>query len=137
VRERWRDGRVDGWLEARKEPGDCRRVEVITGRRRREWSAEEKARSWRRARSREVARRHGVNRGLLTVWRGQARLTRGAANDAPGATAMFVPIKIAADAEEFQFLKLGTTILYKTFTLHDAVPTAIFLTLAEIASRGE
>jgi transposase len=102
------DARLDGWLEARNEAGDYRRVEVITGRRRRrDWSTEDKARILAEsaepgANVSEVARRHGVNRGLLTVWRRQAGLTRprgGVANDAPDGAAMFVPVKIAADAE--------------------------------------
>ena len=101
------DARLDGWLEARNGADDYRRVEVITGRlRRREWSAEEKARivaesAASGANVSEIARRHGVNRGLLTVWRRQAGLTRrrgGAAPEAPGAD-LFVPIRIAADAE--------------------------------------
>src|SRR5260370_9189725 len=53
------------------------RVEVITGRqRRRRWTAEEKARIVAEsleanANISEVARRHGVARGLLTAWRRQ------------------------------------------------------------------
>jgi transposase len=52
-----------------------RRIEVITGqRRRRRWTAQEKARivaeSFEEgANISEVARRNGVFRGLLTVWR--------------------------------------------------------------------
>jgi transposase len=62
-------------LDARQEGGSYRRIEVITGqRRRRQWTAEEKARivaeSFEEgANISEVARRHGVVRGLLTVWR--------------------------------------------------------------------
>ncbi len=101
------DARLDGWVEARNEARDYRRVEVITGRRRRrEWSAEEKARIVAEsaapgANVSEVARRHGMNRGLLTVWRRQAGLTRrrgGAVNHGADAATMFVPVKIAADA---------------------------------------
>ena len=57
------------------------RVEVITGgRRRRDWSDAEKARivaeSFRPDSSvSEVARRNGVSRGLLNVWRREARKT--------------------------------------------------------------
>lgn len=57
------------------------RVEVITGgRRRREWSDAEKARivaeSFRPDSSvSEVARRNGVSRGRLNVWRREARKT--------------------------------------------------------------
>ncbi|WP_200909767.1 transposase [Azospirillum thiophilum] len=55
-----------------------RRIEVITGRRqRRSYRAEEKARIVAEsavpgANISEVARRNGVNRGLLTVWRREA-----------------------------------------------------------------
>ncbi len=63
--------------EARNEGGTYQRVEVITGRqRRRRWTAEEKARIVAEsleanANISEVARRHGVARGLLTAWRRQ------------------------------------------------------------------
>nr|WP_284274125.1 transposase [Bradyrhizobium iriomotense] len=73
-------------------------MEVITGeRRRRHWTAEEKARivaeSFEEgANISEVARRHGVVRGLLTVWR---RKFATAANfQAPG----FVPVRIASES---------------------------------------
>jgi transposase len=61
--------------DARNEGGTYQRVEVITGRRRR-WTAEEKARIVAEsleanANISEVARRHGVARGLLTAWRRQ------------------------------------------------------------------
>jgi transposase len=66
---------ADAMHEAMLEGGSYRRIEVITGqRRRRHWTAEEKARivaeSFEEgANISEVARRHGVVRGLLTVWR--------------------------------------------------------------------
>ena len=41
-----------------------------------------------------MARRHGVNRGLLTVWRRQARRRPGAAD--PSAS-IFVPVAIEAE----------------------------------------
>jgi transposase len=56
-----------------------RRVEVITGAfRRRYWSATEKARivaesAQPSANVSQVARRNGVSRGLLSIWRRQAR----------------------------------------------------------------
>ncbi|RXG84550.1 hypothetical protein EAS62_39690 [Bradyrhizobium zhanjiangense] len=62
---------------ARQEGDSYRRVEVITGERRlRRWTGEEKARivaeSFEEgANISEVARRNGVSRGLLTVWRRQ------------------------------------------------------------------
>ena len=68
---------LDAMNEARNEGGTYQRVEVITGRqRRRRWAAEEKARIVAEsleadANISEVARRHGVARGLLTVWRRQ------------------------------------------------------------------
>lgn len=63
----------------RDEGASYRRVEVITGRRRRRfWSDEEKARivaesADPEANVTEVARRNEVSRGLLSVWRRQAR----------------------------------------------------------------
>src|SRR5438046_4134024 len=68
---------ANAMLQARQEDGAYRRVEVITGRRRRRrWTAEEKARivaeSFEAGTNiSEVARRHGVVHGLLTVWRRQ------------------------------------------------------------------
>jgi len=68
---------LDGRNEARNEGDSYRRVEVITGRqRRRRWTAAEKrqivAESLEAgANISDVARRHGVARGLLTVWRRQ------------------------------------------------------------------
>lgn len=78
--------------------GGYRRIELITGEaRRRRWTAEEKAEILAEsfqpgARVSEVARRHGVNRGLLWSWRHQARKHAGAAER------MFVPIRIAGEA---------------------------------------
>ena len=85
---------ANAMLDARQEDGAYRRVEVITGqRRRRWWTAEEKARivaeSFEEgANISEVARRHGVVRGLLTVWRRQVSRAVGA--PASG----FVPVRI-------------------------------------------
>ena len=97
--------RLDGRLQARNEAGDYRRIELITGgRRRREWSDEEKARILTESAEpgvsiSEVARRHGVNRGLLTAWRRQAGLTkrRCRAGSAVGQPSMFVPLEIVPD----------------------------------------
>lgn len=67
--------------QSRHDADSYRRVEVITGdRRRRHWSDEEKARIVAEsadpdANISEIARRNGVNRGLLTVWRRQARVS--------------------------------------------------------------
>lgn len=94
----------DARLQARDEVGDYRRIEVITGRRRRrDWPDDEKARIV--AESAEiganvsaVARRHGLNRGVLTVWRRAAGLTRLKAR--PRSTiskpATFVPVEVEA-----------------------------------------
>jgi transposase len=85
---------ANAMLDARQEAGAYRRVELMTGqRRRRRWTAEEKARivaeSFEEgANISEVARRHGVARGLLTVWRRQA--SRRVGVEAPG----FVPVRI-------------------------------------------
>ena len=79
---------ADAMLDARQEGGSYRRIELITGeRRRRRWTAEEKARivaeSFEEgANISEVARRNGVVRGLLTVWR--HKFTTVAGVQAPG-----------------------------------------------------
>jgi transposase len=84
-------------LDARQEGDSYRRIEVITGqRRRRRWTAQEKARivaeSFEEgANISEVARRHGVVRGLLTVWRHKLAAVVGV--NAPG----FVPVRIAPE----------------------------------------
>ena len=89
------DARLEGRLGAMHEGSDYRRIEVITGRRaRRTWTAKEKAAIVAAsadpgANISDVARRFGVNRGLLTVWRRQAGLTS-------WETASFVPIAVSA-----------------------------------------
>ncbi|MDI3566649.1 transposase [Bradyrhizobium sp. Arg816] len=83
-------------LDARQEGDSYRRVEVITGeRRRRRWTGEEKARivaeSFEEGTNiSEVARRNGVSRGLLTVWRRQITAMA-------GKVPSFVPIQIGAE----------------------------------------
>ncbi len=78
--------------------GRYRRIELITGEaQRRRWTEEEKAEILAEsfqpgARVSEVARRHGVNRGLLWTWRHQARKRAAAAGQA------FVPIRIIDEA---------------------------------------
>ena len=68
---------LDTRNDARNEGGTYQRVEVITGRqRRRRWTADEKARIVAEsleadANISDVARRHGLARGLLTIWRRQ------------------------------------------------------------------
>jgi transposase len=89
---------ADAKLDARQEGGSYRRIEVITGeRRRRRWTAEEKARIVAEsfedgANISEVARRHGVARGLLTVWR--HKFAAATSVEAP----RFVPVRIDAEA---------------------------------------
>ncbi|HSS92722.1 MAG TPA: transposase [Candidatus Dormibacteraeota bacterium] len=84
-------------LDARQQDDSYRRIEVITGqRRRRRWTAQEKARivaeSFEEgANISEVARRNGVVRGLLTVWR--HKLVSAAGVKASG----FVPVRIASE----------------------------------------
>ena len=69
--------------QSRHDADSYQRVEVITGRRRRrDWSDEEKARILAESAEpevniSEVARRNGVSRGLLNVWRRKARLVSG------------------------------------------------------------
>lgn len=87
-------------LEARHEAGAYRRIEVITGgKRRQNWTATEKARIVAEsleagANVSEVARRNGVSRGILTVWRRQARELA-----QPGKHfAVFAPVEVASEA---------------------------------------
>jgi transposase len=78
----------------RHEGAEYRRIEVITGvSRRRRWTAEEKAALVGESLEPDVnvsalARRHGVNRGLLQTWRRTA--LREMANHA----AAFVPLRV-------------------------------------------
>jgi transposase len=88
---------ANAMLDIRHEGDSYRRIEVITGeRRRRQWTAEEKARivaeSFEEgANISEVARRNGVARGLLTVWRHKLA--------AAGVTGSgFVPVRIDAES---------------------------------------
>jgi transposase len=89
---------ANAMLDARQEGDSYRRVEVITGeRRRRRWTGEEKARivaeSFEEgANISEVARRNGVARGLLTAWRRQVAAVTGKAPS-------FVPIQIGAEGD--------------------------------------
>ena len=89
---------ANAMLDARQDADSYRRIEVITGRsRRRRWTAEEKTRIVAEsfgtdANISEVARRNGVARGLLTVWR--RRFATAACGEVPS----FVPVQL--DAEE-------------------------------------
>jgi len=80
---------AEALLQTMHEADVYRRVEVVTGRRRRlDWTAEQKAQivaeSYQPgANISEVARRNGVNRGLLGVWRRQERVSVMPAAGAP------------------------------------------------------
>jgi transposase len=95
---------ANAMLEDRHEGGVYRRVEVITGRwRRHNWTREEKTRIVAEsldpeANISDVARRNGVSRGLLTVWRRQARELAAS----PSSQAMFATVQIegATDGHE-------------------------------------
>lgn len=92
----------EGMHEARHE-GTYRRIEVITGRRqRRNWTDEEKARILAESTEPDVnisavARRWGVNRGLLNVWRRDAGLTSRRSTQISKQQAMFVPVTVVDD----------------------------------------
>ena len=97
----------EGMHEARHE-GKYRRIEVITGRRqRRNWTDEEKARILAESAEPDVnisavARRWGVNRGLLNVWRREAGLTSRRSAQAGAQQAMFVPVTVVDDRAALQ-----------------------------------
>ena len=84
--------------QARHDADSYQRVEVITGRRRRrDWSDEEKARILAESAEpevniSEVARRNGVNRGLLNTWRRKGRV---ASNEGP----QFVQLRLDDSVE--------------------------------------
>ena len=81
----------------RHDVDEYRRIELITGSvRRRRWKAEEKAAIIAESLQpqvnvSELARRWGVNRGLLQTWR------REAIRDAGGGAAPFVPLRLAEE----------------------------------------
>jgi transposase len=127
---------ANAMLDARKEADSYRRIEVITGeRRRRRWTAEEKAQivaeSFEEgANISEVARRHSVSRGLLTVWRHKCMT---AANiEAPH----FVPVRVdngsgsetSVDPEHFP--------PRHTALLERAAPTAMARGVIEVELNG-
>jgi transposase len=91
----------NGRHQHRPEDVEYRRVELITGRkRRRDWTVDEKAEILSAclapgSKIAEVARRYGVSRGLLWTWRRQAM------NDLAAETAArFVPLRIEGEADE-------------------------------------
>jgi transposase len=89
---------VDAMHQDMHEASDYRRIEMITGRRkRRSWTAREKAEIVAASAEpgvniSDVARRWGVSRGLLSVWRRQAGLVSWET-----AVPSFVPIMVSAD----------------------------------------
>ena len=92
--------RNDAIDHAGHEGGAYQRVEVITGRqRRRTWSDEEKGRillesSEPGANISAVARRNGVSRGLLSVWRRAARWSASRSSQA-----MFAAVQIESERD--------------------------------------
>lgn len=107
----WDD--ADARLQDRHEDSDYRRVEVITGRRkRRSWTPAEKARIV--AESAEpganisaVARRWGINRGLLSVWRRQVGLVKAKAAPETTPAPQFVPVTIADEERQVEHSGAG------------------------------
>jgi transposase len=107
-------------LDARHEGDSYRRIEVITGeRRRRQWTTEEKARivaeSFEEgANISEVARRNGVARGLVTVWRHKLAAATGVTG--PG----FVRVQLAAESDPAMADELGAVAPAQTRALEMA-----------------
>ncbi|MDX0634233.1 transposase [Sinorhizobium medicae] len=99
---------MDEAMDEAKHEGRYRRIEVITGRRqRRNWTDEEKARILAESAEPDlnisaIARRWGVNRGLLNVWRREAGLTSRRSERACAQQAMFVPVTVVGDRAAHQ-----------------------------------
>lgn len=118
--------RLNAMNEARNEGGTYQRVEVITGRqRRRRWTAEEKARIVAEsleanANISDVARRHGVARGLLTAWRHQL------SSDG-----------ISQEPQGFAAVKIDTVAsVSNDAPRYSAEPAAVATALAAVRGRG-
>ena len=126
----------DAMLDARQEGDSYRRIEVITGqRRRRRWTAQEKARivaeSFEKGTNiSEVARRNGVVRGLLTVWR--HKLAAAAGVNAPG----FVPVLIASEGSPATACEPGRVAPAQTRLREMASPPGQFRGVIEIEVSG-
>ncbi|TIP26309.1 MAG: IS66 family insertion sequence element accessory protein TnpB [Mesorhizobium sp.] len=107
----WDD--TDASRQGRHEDSHYRRVEVVTGRRRRpNWTPAEKARIV--AESAEpganisaVARHWGVNRGFLPIWRRQAGLVQAKAAAETTPALQFVPITIAGEDRQLDHTGAG------------------------------
>jgi transposase len=86
--------------DARPEGAAYQRVEVITGRqRRRSWTDEEKGRILLEseepgANISAVARRNGVSRGLLNIWRREARRS-----SMPSGAALFAAVRVESERD--------------------------------------
>ena len=98
--------RADAMLEVMDEArheGTYRRIEVITGQRqRRNWTDEEKACILAESAERDVnisavARRWGINRGLLNVWRRDAGVTSRRSAKICAQQPMCVPVTVVDD----------------------------------------
>jgi transposase len=127
---------ADVMPDARQDGGSYRRIEVITGQRqRRRWTAQEKARivaeSFEEdANISEVARRNGVARGLLTVWR--HKLAAAAGGKAPG----FVPVRIASEGSPATAGEPGRVAPLRTMPREMASPPGQFRGEIEIEVSG-
>jgi transposase len=125
----------DAMLDARQEGDSYRRIEVITGqRRRRRWTAQEKARivaeSFEEgANISEVARRNGVVRGLLTVWRHKVAA---AGINARG----FVPVRIASEGSPATVGEPGRVAAANTRLQEMASPAGQLRGMIEIEVSG-
>jgi transposase len=131
-----RKSMANAMLDARQEGDSYRRIEVITGqRRRRRWTAQEKARivaeSFEEgANISEVARRNGVVRGLLTVWR--HKLAAAVGVNAPG----FVPVLIASEGSPATAGKPGRVAAANTRLQEMASPAGQLRGMIEIEVGG-
>jgi transposase len=127
---------ANAMLDARQEDDPYRRIEVITGqRRRRRWTGEEKARIVAESFEEggnisEVARRHGVARGLLTVWRRQ--VAAAVASKAPS----FVPIQIGVESSRESAGEPGRVASAPTSPLEIAGPSTKLPGVIEIEVSG-
>jgi transposase len=122
--------------DARQEGDSYRRIEVITGQRqRRWWTAQEKARIVAEsleegANISEVARRNGVARGLLTVWRHKLAVATG--TNVPG----FVPVRIASEGSPATAGEPGRVAPLRTMPREMASPPGQFRGEIEIEMSG-
>ena len=112
---------ADALLDARQEGDSYRRIEVITGqRRRRRWTTDEKARiigeSFEAgANISEVARRNGVARGVLTAWRRQ--FAAAASRPVPS----FVPVRVDIGSDPGAAEEPGTVAVAPTMSPEKAL----------------